>query len=378
MRVLTNASATDVHDKEALMRPTQLPPAAMGAAALLLTAAACGAGSYSEGNPMPANEFGAVMSKVKAAGKPAYYLGSRVGDLPLTMLDLVEENAPAFQVEADYGTCTAGDGGCSAPVVVSTNDWRPDIEGTTCRRLDPQLGVPAGVLMGELTLVTAGLVVTVSDFRGRDGGDVVQPAVHLLPRLRSVGATQPVGALPPPDPAVAAWMDEVCGTTPGHEVSHPHEAELSPLDNSHVPDFTVERLGGGELTWAAYRGKQVVVAVGTVAQVSTTVRRLQPLLATAPTHPALLGLVTDPTGDKLNPRPVSEIEQEAGVLPVPVGYAAVPLSAVWFLDAASNMGVASAWDEGVVAFVDGSGTVVRFAATSTPGPQVSEWARALG
>ena len=360
------------------MRSTQLLPTTIGAAALVLTVSACGAGAFAQGTPLGANELHAVETQVKTAGKPAYYLGSSVGDLPLTLLDLVEENAPAFQVEADYGTCIAADGGCSAPVVVSTNDWHPDVAGMSCRRLDPQLGVPAGVLMGELTLVTDGVVVTVSDFRGRDDSDDVQPAVRLLSQLRAVGATQPVGTLPAPDPAVAAWMDDVCGSTPGLEVSHPFEGEKDPLDNSHVPDFTVERLGGGELKWADYRGKPVVITVGTVPQVSAALRRLQPLLAKTPSRPTLLGLVTDPKADKLNPRPVAVIEHEAGDLPAPVGYAAVPLSAVWFLDAAANTGDTSAWDSGIVAFVDSTGAVVRFAPPSMPDAQVTEWARSLG
>lgn len=367
------------------MRPTQLLPTAMGALVLTLPLGACGTGLNVQGNPLSTNAFDAAVAEVNATGKPAYYLGASVGDLPLTMLDLVEENMPAFQVEADYGTCeSTGDGGCSAPVVVSTNDWHPDVQGLTCRRLEPQLGVPAGVLMGELTLATGGLLVTVSDFRGRDAsgtsdprGDV-QPAVRLLSQLRSVGTTQPLGALPPPDPQVVAWMDDVCGSTPGREVSHPLEAELHPLDNAHVPDFTVERLGGGELTWADYRGKPVVIVVGSVPQVSTTVRRLHALLATSPSHATLLGLVTDPAGDKFNPRPVADIEREAGVLPVPVGYAAVPLSAVWFLDSASNTGVTVGLDGCVLAFVDESGAVVHFAIPSTPEAQLTEWARALG
>ena len=361
------------------MRSTQLRTTAMGALLLTLPLAACGTGLRPQGNPLSTNAFDAAVAEVTGAGKPAYYLGTSVGDLPLTALDLVEENAPAFQVEADYGTCeSSGDGGCSAPVVVSTNDWRPDVEGLTCRRLEPQLGVPAGVLMGELTLVTADLVVTVSDFRGHNASGDIEPAVRLLPQLRSVGTSQPVGTLPPPKPAVAAWMDEACGTKPGSEVSHELEGELGPLDNSQVPDFTVERLGGGQLAWADYRRKPVVIAVGNVEQVSQTVRRLQPLLAKGPTHSILLGLVTDPTGDKFKPRPVAEIEKEAGALPVPVGYAAVPLSAVWFLDSASNRGVEVGLDGCVLAFVDESGAVVHFATPSTPDAQLMEWARALG
>jgi hypothetical protein len=269
-----------------LMRSTQPLPTAMGASVLTSVLAsvltlmftACGAGSSAQPIPLRTNEFDRAVAQVQAAGRPAYYLGWKVDDLPLTVVDLVEENAPAFQVEVDYGTCESpGDGGCSAPVVVSTNDWRPDVAGTTCRRLDQQLGVPAGVLMGELTLVTGDLVVTVSDFRGRDARDDVDPAVRLLSQLRSLGATQPADTLPPPDSAVAAWMDEVCGSTPGREVSHPFEDEQNPLDNS-----------------------------------------------------------------------------------------------------ASNTGVEVGLGGCVIAFVDGSGAVMHFAATSTPDAQLSEWARALG
>lgn len=361
------------------MRPTQLLVTATAAVLLTLTATGCGAGSQGKGNPLATTVFDAVVTQIERTGKPAYYLGSSLGDLPLTGLDVVEENLPAFQVEADYGTCeSSGDGGCSAPVVVSTNDWHPDVDGTTCRRLEPQLGVPAGILFGELTLVTGDLVVTVSDFRDRDPSGDVQPAIRLLPELRSVGAAQPVGVLPSPDPEVAAWMDDVCGATPGGEVSHELAGESSPLDNVHVPDFTVERLGGGQLAWADFRGKPVVVVVGPVPQVSDAVRRLHPVLAKVPSHPTLLGLVTDPTGDKFNPRPIGDIEKEAGALPAPVGYAAVPLSAVWFLDSASNTGVDVGLDGCVVAFVDKSGAVVHFTVPATPDAQLSEWARALG
>ena len=361
------------------MRTTQLLPTTMVAATLLATVAACGQGGFTQGAPMGSNDVAAAVAQVKEAGKPAYYLGAKVGDLPLTGLDLVEENAPAFQVEADYGTCdSGGDGGCSAPVVVSTNDRHPDVAGTSCRRLDPQLGVPAGVLMGELTLVTGDLVITVSDHRGGGASDDVRSTLRLLSRLGPVGATQTVGTLPPPRPDVAAWLDEVCGSTPGLEVSHPLEGEVNPLDNSHVPDFTVERLGGGELSWSAYRGKPVVVVVGPVPQASATLRRLQPLLAEDPSHPTLLGLVIDPTGDKFNPRPVADVEKDAGALPVPVGYAAVPGSAVWFLDAAANTGVEVELDGCIVAFVDQSGAVTHFALPSTPVAQLREWAHALG
>jgi hypothetical protein len=235
--------------------------------------------------------------------------------------------------------------------------------------------------MGELTLATGRLLVTVSDFRERPGGDGIEPAIQALGSLRVVGESAAVATLPPPAPDVAAWMDELCGTTPGQEVSHDMDAGpdgSAVLDNSHVPDFTVERLGGGELAWRDLQGKPVMVVVGTGEQVAAGVRRLRPLIPKAPAAPTLMGLVTDPTGDKFNPRPVSEIESEVGDLGVPVGYAAVPLSAVWFLDSAGNRGNQTAWDEGVVAFVDASGAVTEFARPSAPDAQLKEWARALG
>jgi hypothetical protein len=358
--------------------PTLIP--ATAAFVLVLAVSACGVGgSFTTGQSLGNNEFRVAVDQIKSAGKPAYYLGSSYDGLPLTGLDLVEENAPSFQVEADYGGCEpTGDGGCSDPVVVSTNDRRPDIDGLSCQRLGPQLGVPAGVVMGELTLVTGQLVLTVSDSRERPGGDGIEPAIRSLSALRQVGESTPVGSLPPPTPEVAGWIDEVCGRTPGQEVSHELGGGPGALDNVTVPDFTVERLGGGELAWADYRGKPLVLVVGTGPQVTSAVKRLKPILARARSHPPLLGLVSDPTGDKFNPRPVSEIEAEVGDLGVPVGYAAVPLSAVWFLDSAANRGNQEAWDEGVVAFVDGSGAVTQFARPSAPSAQLGEWARALG
>jgi hypothetical protein len=366
------------------MRAALFLPRLVVAAAVVATFSGCGTtqlgdGSFADGTPISSADQDAVVAEVRAAGQPAYYLGSTIDDLPLTLLDLVEENAPSFDVEADYGTCRSfGDGGCSAPIVVSTNDRRPDVPGTHCRRLQPQLGVPAGVLMGELTLVTGGVVVTVSDFRNRGAPDDVQTALRLLPALQAVGAAQPVSALPAPTAESSAWIDEACGTEPGHEVSHPMEGGTDAVTNSQVPDFTVERLGGGELRWADYRGKPVVIAVGTVAQVSSALRRLRPQIPSSPSRPIVMGLVIDPTADKFHPRPIADIERQAGSVPAPVGYAAVLLPAVWFLDAAGNTGTQSAWDEGIIAFVDGSGSVTRFVSASTPDAQLSELTRDLG
>ena len=67
------------------------------------------------------------------------------------------ENGPEFQVWASYGSCHPAafdDGGCMDPLSVSTMDWRPDGTGVSCQRLEPQLGVPAALISGELILFT--------------------------------------------------------------------------------------------------------------------------------------------------------------------------------------------------------------------------------
>ncbi len=78
---------------------------------------------------------------------------------------------------------------------VDTMDWRADLTGSWCRRLEPRLGVPAGLTMGELMLFTERLTVMMltaedlADYQGDRG-----PA--LLPSLRRVGASHPVPLRP--------------------------------------------------------------------------------------------------------------------------------------------------------------------------------------
>lgn len=117
------------------------------------------------------------------------------------------------------------------PLMVDTMAWRPDLTGVSCQRLDPQLGVPAGLIMGELTLFTERLQVRVlhaddlADYDGHRG-------LALLDQLRPVGESRPIGSLPPPEPEVAKWVDEFCGTVPGEVVDHPMEDASEPLDNT--------------------------------------------------------------------------------------------------------------------------------------------------
>lgn len=174
-------------------------------------------------------------------------------------------------------------------------------------------------------------------------------------------------------------MDELCGTVPGQAVEHPLEDLPGGLSNTHVPDFTVQRLGGGHLSWADHRGTPVVIAVGNLEQVTAAVRRLAPVVAASSSGATLLGLVTELDVAKSHPRPITELEREAGELPAAVGYAAVPLPAVWFMDSAANLGqVTDAMETGLVAFVDPSGEVVGYTPVDASDGALREAADALG
>ena len=122
-----------------------------------------------------------------------------------------------------------------------------------------------------------------------------------------------------------------------------------------------------------------MLAVGGVDEVSAALRRLAPLAAASPAHPTLLGLVAELDRAKESPRPIAQVEQDAGRLPAPVGYAATDLSpAVWFLDSAANRGQGGReWGGGVVAFVDSTGAVRSFAPVAAPAGDLRAAADAL-
>jgi hypothetical protein len=330
--------------------------------------AACGART-SAGSYVGDDAVAAVAAQLDAEGRVAYYLGPKADKLALTGIDRVTENGPDFQVFATYGSCSPAmfdEGGCMDPMSVDTMDWRSDLTGSSCQRLEPQLGVPAGLVMGELILFTQRTTVRVlnakdlADYDGHRG-------LALLPMLRRIGDSQPVGMLPPPDPELAKWVDELCGTVPGATVEHPIEEAPGALDNTDVPDFTVEQLGGGRLAWSELAGTPVVVAVGELPQVVAAMKQLGTVVTASPHQVALVGLVAELQRPKGDARPIDELEDEVGQLPGPVGYAAEPLPAVWFFDSASNTGqVTDGWDSGLIAFVNSSGAVSRYAPMNTP------------
>jgi hypothetical protein len=190
--------------------------------AAITAVAACGAGT-SSGTYVGAEAVRSLAQELRAEGRAAYYLGPDAAGLALTDVTRVTENGPDFQVWASYGTCATGpfeDGGCMDPLSVSTVDWRPDATGLSCQRLVSRLGVPVGLVMGELTLFTGRTlvrVVHVDDLADYDG----HRGLALLDDLRPIGATQPVGTLPPPDPGLAGWVDTLCGSVPGETVGNP-------------------------------------------------------------------------------------------------------------------------------------------------------------
>jgi hypothetical protein len=195
-------------------------------AVLVLTLTGCGVRTSSAtyvGDPSVA----AVAQQVGSDGRTAYYLGPEAGGLPLTDVTRVTDNGPDFQVWATYGTCVPApldQSACVDPISVSTMDWRPDGTGVTCQRLEPQLGVPAVLISGELILFTGQAQVRVIDTRG-PADDDGHRGLALLKDLRSIGAGAPAGTLPPPDPEVAQWVDDFCGTVPGGKVDHPIDEE---------------------------------------------------------------------------------------------------------------------------------------------------------
>ena len=343
---------------------------------------ACASGGTSAGDYVGNDAVASVAEELQEEGRAGYYLGPEANGLALTNVDRVTENGPDFQFWASYGRCEVGmfeDGGCADPLSVSTHAWRADVTGITCQRLEPQLGVPAASISGELTLFTGDVLVSVLPV-GDATGSAVDNGLELVSGLRAIGADGPARSLPPPVPDLAAWVDATCGSTPGDMVEHPVEGPGEALDNTHVPDFSVDALGGGRLAWTDYRGEPVVVAVGSLDQVLPALDRLVPLSAASPSRPAVIGLVVELSADKGNPRPLEDLERQAGeALPATVGYAAIPLPAVWFLDAAANVGdVDDGMTSGVIAFVDAAGEVTTSAPMDASDSQLRSAAAELG
>ncbi|MET8311268.1 hypothetical protein [Micromonospora sp. NPDC005173] len=318
-------------------------------AVLMFAVAGCGTGTSPK--PEPVEER---LSEIAAeTERPVYYLGPRFRDWPLTEVGADDTG----RVDAIYGTCLAVVDGCSPPLDVinqplDSSAWSMAVG---CRRLPPVRGVPAAHFGGALVLLTGDSLVTVAVT-----GDDTATAVAVAEQLREVGAELSRAALPPPDTVALQVIEAACGKNPGDTGRMEPDEGPEPVGEMQVPDFTVGRLGGGDLRWAAYLGKPAVVVVGDVPHVLTGIQRV--LALTTSPRPAVIGLVWKPFGSKDAPAPIAEIEQEAGQVTVPVGYAAIPRPAVWFFD----MAEVDAAQSGVIAFVNVDGAVIRQVRTDAP------------
>jgi hypothetical protein len=310
----------------------------------LLALTACGTGSGS-GTPPPAED--ALQQIAAQAGHPVYYLGQQYRDWIVSDTYIDNDTGRIYVI---YGTCSAVVDSCAPPFQVMTEVMDPELWSAAdgCSRLPPVRGVPAVSFGDALMLLTAESLITLADDTGETAA-----ATAAAEQLRPVGAALSTGALPPPDPSALRIVETACGKKPGDAGPTEPEQEPAPTGPPQVPDFTVDQLGGGVLRWSAYRGKPVVVVVGDVPHVLQGIQRVTELRAGP--RPAVIGLVWKVFGSKFTPAPIAAIEEEAGDVSVPVGYAAIPRPAVWFFDEAE---VDSA-ESGVIAFVNAEGLLVR-------------------
>jgi len=284
---------------------------------------------------------------------PIYYLGAAFDGLPLedaiiftggteaqgdTSLD------PGQSLSVSYGSY-CGEGSCSSGIAVGAEEIPLDQNVVGCSRLAPIHGVPTVSLAGDsVVLFTGQLAIRV----GTTPGDV-ELAVQAAKELRRVGESAAAETLPPPPTSKLKLIDAACGRRPGeHGPGLYDDPALNPASDG-MPAFTVPRLGGGQLRWADYNGKPVVVAAGDVTDVAPAVRRLAKLTSGGKS-PTVIGLTWDTVGDKEHPAPTTEIRRKAGQLPVPVGYPATE-PAVWLSDAA---GIDPS-QSGVIGFLDSKG-----------------------
>jgi hypothetical protein len=332
-------------------RLSTLAAALAAALAISSLSALAGCGS-SAGSGMSKQTQDRVEEIAAHADRPVYYLGQQFRDWAVSDAS-IDNDTGGFSVI--YGTCTAGmDSSCAPPLQVITEVLDPVKWGMAvgCSRLPPVRGVPAVNFGDALVLLTADSLITI----GVGNGDAAT-AMAAAEQLRPAGAELSGEALPPPDPAALKILEAACGKNPGDSGRSESAQEPQPAPEGQVPDFSVDQLGGGELRWAAYRGKPVVVVVGDVPHVVRGIQRVTELSASP--RPAVIGLVWKPFGSKDAPAPIAVIEQEAGDVPVPVGYAAIRQPAVWFFD----MAEVDPAQSGVIAFVNSEGVLVRHVRT---------------
>ena len=303
--------------------------------------------------PGPAKAEARLRQIATTTTTPIYYLGAEFHGLPLedaiiftgdteaqgdTSLD------PGQSLSVGYGSFCS-EGSCSSRIEVGAEEIPLGGNIVGCSRLAPIHGVPTVSLAGDsVVLFTGPLAIRV----GTTPGDV-ELAAQAAKELRRVGESAAAGTLPPPPASKLKLIDAACGRRPGeHGPGLYDDPALNPASEG-MPAFTVPRLGGGQLRWADYNGKPVVVAAGDVTDVAPAVRRLAKLTSGG-VSPTVIGLTWDTVGDKEHPAPTAEIQRKAGHLPVPVGYPATE-PAVWLSDAA---GIDPS-QSGVIGFLDSKG-----------------------
>lgn len=284
--------------------------------------------------------------------EPVYWLGSEFHGWALDSAILADGSEAQRDTTLGHGdemTVLYGafciDRSCGWRAEVGIQDVPIGSNVVGCARLAPMHGVPTVTLAGEsVILFTGDLAIRVAT-----SVDDLEVAKQGAAGLRRFGDAAPVGTLPPPPASKLKLIDKACGQRPGeHGPDLFEEPEPTATD---FPDFTVPRLGGGQLRWAEYVGKPVVVVAGDITQVAPAVRRLASLTSGG-TSPAVIGLAWDTLGDKEHPASSAEVERKAGRLPVPVGYPAT-YAAVWLSDTAAT----DPSEVGVIAFFGrGSGT----------------------
>jgi hypothetical protein len=331
----------------------------------------------SNGPSVPAKTEARLRQIATTTPTALYYLGAAFHGWPLDDAIIFSEGTeavgdesldPGQTLSVGYGNYCAEDS-CAPRVEVTSQ--AADAVGLTqaqgCSRLRPVRGVPTVAFQraGTVFLFTSDQALSV----GSTPPDV-KLAAEAATALRRVGEDGPTGApLPPPPPAKIPLIDKACGPSPGE-----HGPDMSGEQDPQVtalPDFTVPRIGGGQLRLADYAGKPVVVVAGDVTQVAPTVRHLAKLTSGGKS-PAVIGLIWDPFGNKEHPTPIADIQRKAGVLPVPVGYPAT-YPAVWLLDT-------SAIDpnqSGVIGFLNGKGVPVTLIPTDASDTKIRAAIRQL-
>jgi hypothetical protein len=159
-------------------------------------------------------------------GRSAFWLGPEVNGMPVTDVRDVDG-----RILVEYGPCMEQpepSDECVRQLGVTTQTphiWETDVQGLLggdpgapeseaeiCDQHPPVLGVPAAVLLGELTVFTGPSLVGVHYWQRITDGFATDDDMQrrLVGQLRPIGHAAPA-ALPPPDPDTAAIRDRHCG-----------------------------------------------------------------------------------------------------------------------------------------------------------------------